>query len=51
MADLRPPQCEQHDDPELLAAATTSVIRLEIRDSYDETKDGFTQWKATGDLS
>jgi hypothetical protein len=26
------------------------VIRLEMRDSYDETEKGFAEWKTTGDI-
>ena len=39
----------QHTFAELLASTTTSVIRLEMRDSYDETEQGYAQWQATGD--
>jgi hypothetical protein len=41
----------QHSFAELLASSTTSVIRLEMRDSYDETVTGFAEWQATGDTS
>ena len=40
----------QHTFAELLAATDTSAIRLEMRDSYDETEQGFAEWKATGDI-
>ena len=30
------------------AATQASVIRFEMRDSYDETEPGFAEWKATG---
>jgi Family of unknown function (DUF6879) len=40
----------QHTFAELLAATQASVIRFEMRDSYDETEQGFTEWKATGDI-
>src|SRR6266536_1723414 len=40
----------QHTFAELLAATQASVIRFEMRDSYDETEQGFAEWKATGDL-
>jgi Family of unknown function (DUF6879) len=39
----------QHAFAELLAATDTSAIRLEMRDSYDQTEQGFAAWKATGD--
>ncbi|HUY47277.1 MAG TPA: hypothetical protein VMV92_16360 [Streptosporangiaceae bacterium] len=39
----------QHTFAELLASTRTSVIRLEMRDSYDETESGFAEWQATGD--
>jgi hypothetical protein len=38
----------QHTFAELLESTTTSVIRLEMRDSYDETEQGYAEWKATG---
>jgi hypothetical protein len=34
----------QHTFAELLAAAQASVIRFEMRDSYDETEQGFADW-------
>ena len=40
----------QHTFAELLAATDTSVIRFEMRDSYEETEPGFAEWKATGDI-
>jgi hypothetical protein len=40
----------QHTFAELLAATQASVIRFEMRDSYDETEQGFAEWKATGDI-
>jgi hypothetical protein len=40
----------QHTFAELLAATQASVIRFEMRDSYDETEQGFAEWKATGDV-
>jgi hypothetical protein len=39
----------QHAFAELLAATTSSVIRFEMRDAYDETEKGFAEWRATGD--
>jgi len=39
----------QHTFAELLAATQASVIRFEMRDSYDEAERGFAEWKATGD--
>jgi hypothetical protein len=39
----------QHSFAELLASTTASVIRFEMRDSYDETEEGFAEWQATGD--
>ena len=38
----------QHSFAELLAATQASVIRFEMRDSYDEAEKGFAEWKATG---
>jgi hypothetical protein len=41
----------QHTFAELLEATQSSVIRFEMRDSYDETdttEKGFAAWKATG---
>ena len=40
----------QHTFAELLAATDTSVIRFEMRDTYDETEKGFAEWKATGGI-
>lgn len=40
----------QHSFAELLAATHASLIRFEMRDSYDETEQGFAEWKATGDI-
>jgi hypothetical protein len=43
----------QHTFAELLAATHASVIRFEMRDSYDETdttEKGFAVWKATGSI-
>ena len=39
----------QHSFAELLASTHRSVIRLEMRDSYDPTVKGFAEWQATGD--
>ena len=39
----------QHSFAELLASTTTSVIRFEMRDSYDATEKGFAEWQATSD--
>jgi hypothetical protein len=39
-----------HTFAELLASTSASVIRLEMRDSYDETDQGFADWQATGDI-
>ena len=39
----------QHTFAELLAATDASVIRFEMRDSYDQTEQGFAEWKATGE--
>jgi hypothetical protein len=41
----------QHSFADLLEATRASVIRFEMRDSYDETEKGFADWKATGDTS
>jgi hypothetical protein len=41
----------QHTFAELLQATRASVIRFEMRDSYDETEQGYAAWKATGDTS
>ncbi|WP_344264223.1 DUF6879 family protein [Actinomadura napierensis] len=35
----------------LIEGVTRSVIRLEMRDAYDHTVEGFAAWKATGDIS
>jgi hypothetical protein len=40
----------QHTFAELLAGARSSVIRFEMRDSYDETEKGLAEWRATGDI-
>lgn len=40
----------QHDFATLLENAHRSVIRFEMRDSYDETEKGFTEWRETGDI-
>ena len=37
-----------HTFAELLASATASVIRFEMRDSYDHTEKGLAEWQATG---
>ncbi len=39
----------QHSFAELLASARWSVIRLEMRGSYDPAGKGFAEWQATGD--
>ena len=39
----------QHSLAELLARTRRSVIRFEMRDSYDPTVKGFAEWQATGD--
>jgi hypothetical protein len=41
----------QHDFKTLLAHTTSSLIRFEMRDAYDETETGFAEWRETGDLS
>jgi hypothetical protein len=41
----------QHDFKTLLAHTESSLIRFEMRDSYDETEQGFTEWCESGDLS
>jgi hypothetical protein len=41
----------QHTFAELLAGTSASVIRFEMRDSYDDSDPGFTEWQATGDIS
>ncbi|MFC4007787.1 DUF6879 family protein [Nonomuraea purpurea] len=41
----------QHDFATLLAATQRSLIRFEMRDSYDETEQGFAEWQQTGDAS
>jgi hypothetical protein len=38
----------QHSFAELLAATQASVVRFEMRDSYDEAEKGLAEWKATG---
>jgi hypothetical protein len=40
----------QHSFAELLASTNTSVIRFEMRDSYDETEKGFAEWQATSGI-
>ncbi len=40
----------QHGFAELLARTHRSVIRFEMRDSYDPTDQGFAEWQATGDI-
>ncbi len=41
----------QHSFWEILDHTYASLIRFEMRDSYDETEKGFAEWKATGDIS
>jgi hypothetical protein len=41
----------QHSFWEILDHTHTSLIRFEMRDSYDQTEKGFAEWKATGDIS
>ena len=41
----------QHGFWDLLDGTHASLIRFEMRDSYDETEQGFAEWKATGDTS
>jgi hypothetical protein len=41
----------QHTFAELLEATRSSLIRFEMRGSYDETEQGYAEWKATGDVS
>ena len=41
----------QHSFAELIEATQTSAIRIEMRDTYDETEKGYAEWKATGDIS
>jgi hypothetical protein len=41
----------QHSFAELLAGTSASVIRFEMRDSYDQDVAGFAEWQATGDIS
>jgi hypothetical protein len=41
----------QHDFKTLLKHTESSLIRFEMRDSYDETEQGFAEWRETGDLS
>lgn len=41
----------QHDFASLLKATRRSLIRFEMRDSYDETEPGFDEWRKTGDVS
>lgn len=40
----------QHSFAELIEATQTSAIRIEMRDTYDETELGYAEWKATGDI-
>src|SRR5215469_10984030 len=40
----------QHAFWEILDHTHASLIRFEMRDSYDETEQGFAEWKATGDI-
>ena len=40
----------QHSFAELLASTRRSVIRFEMRDSYDYAEKGFAEWQATGDI-
>lgn len=40
----------QHSFAELLEATRASVIRFEMRDSYDESVRGYAEWQATGDI-
>jgi hypothetical protein len=41
----------QHTFAELLEATQTSAIRIEMRDTYDETEQGYAEWRQTGDIS
>jgi hypothetical protein len=41
----------QHSFAELIGATQASAIRIEMRDTYDETEQGYAEWKATGDIS
>jgi hypothetical protein len=41
----------QHDFKTLLTYTETSLIRFEMRDAYDDTEQGFAEWRETGDLS
>jgi hypothetical protein len=41
----------QHTFAELLEATQTSAIRIEMRDTYDETEKGYAEWRETGDIS
>jgi hypothetical protein len=41
----------QHTFAELIEATQTSAIRIEMRDTYDETEQGYTEWQQTGDIS
>lgn len=40
----------QRSFAELLAGSSSSVIRFEMRDSYDEAEKGLAEWRATGDI-
>ena len=40
----------QHSFAELLASTRRSVIRFEMRDSYDQADKGFAGWQVTGDI-
>lgn len=39
----------QHTFAELVAGTSTSVIRFEMRDSYDDSDPAYATWQATGD--
>jgi hypothetical protein len=41
----------QHSFAELIEATQTSAIRIEMRDTYDETEQGYAEWQETGDIS
>ena len=41
---------DQHSFAELLASTRRSVIRFEMRDSYDPTVKGFAECQATSDI-
>jgi hypothetical protein len=40
----------QHTFAELLEATQVSAIRIEMRDIYDETEQGYAEWRQTGEL-